>query len=1198
MTISGKARIPSWAALAVALCFTTICLAQSQEAPEPLSDQYVTDDQLLIAAALTEKILADEFYLKAQAEYCMPVEEQIECTGQDADPVRKAYCSVKNRLGTTNINYSDGRDIIRELLIKDSSYRLRLRRHCLPFWGGITTRTPGIPNVFLQEMGDLLALLEVLAEEIRVSQQITAGLYAQAARDQASVANAHTRRGISNVHERRSRFSQQTAMRARDRMLNRVEQLDEVRTTLSKEVSDLIERQEKAGAAVQSALLDGVGQALGLPPGFHRVLESGSLDQAAISMASSMLLAEDSEVAKSFNGFLGEYQDDVRQLAEAFKTAEGAVARIELGREALESAADAFRKGQFDRLLKSGVLLYEQADEFLPDDYDLERWQGELRDVIEKSKPAQGLLGIAEFVRTKADEAGLPQLVKEALDEYQRLPDEIKGPLIKVIRGHDVEKVIGATLQASIQNALSEQLAQLGVSGGGFRPVIWKRVEKIYQSLGRAYSTMFNDSNMGARERRIVLNAIFRAYPEVVVDLIESWVRKGDPQTRSATERALNILGFRNTSAFAKAVSETGLHGLIGLYVRQNRNDGIVKLEVGALDPATDERLELFVTSVPDVVKHVTASKFGVLQTSEDYQQIAELGESFLKTFDTTVQLLEGRTDSYIDGLLSEFNASEVAGLARTMAKEGQLEARALWHGIVDKVESNVRSRILDALSGVAASQRVVESASLQSANGHSISQAPVSENSDDGNVLAQKMVSVALDAAFPGAGTAFNIAISVLTGLAEVVDLGNQLSRSVAEIKETYARQVHLMELATQANNQIELAKFEEEIADLAAKGAAQEFAKLNEALEVARDQEQQQLRQIERRKPLVYYLLERLRESYDALDRSLALWLGELDRPSGLIAAMIQNDPALIRLAVDSDIHLYDWLNHEEGQQSRADLEASLAYWRQLYQLAKDICRRQGCLPGNARLGETSQTRMVGLVDLLTDRDLKRLRAWQDERASSTLQLPFLVGADWGEVRIDVDNMRVIDVRLGLMVDGTVMVTPHTTLIHPGTAFILREGHPETESLVPVVTSGFDSPAEPFHMTSLRNRWNITPSRLPLEGYGLMTEWILELSPSEESYGAEDIMIRFAFHYNEPRNLVDDYDYLLYLDFPEDKIPEKALAFTRRQMLALGRPNDLQGRFERITKGSKATIKPMVPKVKLEMAIRTDDDLEAFSQ
>lgn len=147
MSLAKRVDLLLHLSLAIAMSLAATSLAQGRYSPRAIDKPDIPDDQVLIAATLTEKILADELYLQTAAENCTPLESRRVCTGEDEDSVRSAYCSVMSRLEDTDIKYADGRDAIRDLLIMDASYRLRLRSRCLPFLGGgLPREAPAYPT--------------------------------------------------------------------------------------------------------------------------------------------------------------------------------------------------------------------------------------------------------------------------------------------------------------------------------------------------------------------------------------------------------------------------------------------------------------------------------------------------------------------------------------------------------------------------------------------------------------------------------------------------------------------------------------------------------------------------------------------------------------------------------------------------------------------------------------------------------------------------------------------------------------------------------------------------------------------------------------------------------------------------------------------------------------------------------------------
>lgn len=537
MSLAKRVDLLIHLSLAIAMSLAATSLAQGRYSPRAIDKPDIPDDQVLIAATLTEKILADELYLQTAAENCTPLESRRVCTGEDEDSVRSAYCSVMSRLEDTDIKYADGRDAIRDLLIMDASYRLRLRSRCLPFWGGITTRSPGIPNVALQEMEDLLATLQVLSEEIRTNQRLSADHLAQAALEQAVIAGADTQREMARIHKRRARSSQQVATRNQDGMRERIVAMDSDDVEMGGNINELKELQAKAEAAVLEALIGAFGQSLGLPQELQGAPEGSSLDVAWASVSDG-IPAAGSRVHPLLYDDLEAYQSDGRALARRFWDPVGSGGRTENNWEVVEAEADAFRKALFHRLAKLGVVIFEQAGDYLPKGHEPGRWQREWRQVILASKPVWALLGVAELGNGSSAES-LSGAV-EALPEYALLSETIKEAVIGVLmdQGGAAGRLRG-TLMITLGHSFLEQTSRLEDLAGLRGQVLWNTVNRIYQFVNGAYVAMLKDPEMGALDRRIILNAIFKTNNGILPMLLEE---QSSTYGRSETHLLKDIL--------------------------------------------------------------------------------------------------------------------------------------------------------------------------------------------------------------------------------------------------------------------------------------------------------------------------------------------------------------------------------------------------------------------------------------------------------------------------------------------------------------------------------------------------------------------------------------------------------------------------------------------------------------------------------
>lgn len=130
--------------------------------------------------------------------------------------------------------------------------------------------------------------------------------------------------------------------------------------------------------------------------------------------------------------------------------------------------------------------------------------------------------------------------------------------------------------------------------------------------------------------------------------------------------------------------------------------------------------------------------------------------------------------------------------------------------------------------------------------------------------------------------------------------------------------------------------------------------------------------------RRGWAFYLAERMREEFDQFDRSFALWArGKAAR--GVIEQEIRNDPQNVRYALDSQIQLFDWLDRSR-ESAKTDPDFLRVHWNRMVRLAKDVCQKQGCKPGDGLMGQVGNTRQVSILsDLLSAHDRQRFFEWQ---------------------------------------------------------------------------------------------------------------------------------------------------------------------------------------------------------------------------
>lgn len=271
-----------------------------------------------------------------------------------------------------------------------------------------------------------------------------------------------------------------------------------------------------------------------------------------------------------------------------------------------------------------------------------------------------------------------------------------------------------------------------------------------------------------------------------------------------------------------------------------------------------------------------------------------------------------------------------------------------------------------------------------------------------------------------------------------------------------------------------------------------------------------------------LFFYYAERLREEYDALDWSLALWAGTQRGTRGKIAELIRSDPNNLRYAMDSQIHLFDWLNRDVEEQ-REDLQALTVHWLETTALADGICNQLACKSaGTQSQFELQRTSIIRVSQLLTAGDLQALKNWQAAKSNTSIDLWFLIHPSANLIPPQHENARIVDLQIGGLTQSP-GVAPQPVnlsrfeLTHPGISYIAIGGKIYRDTQPPKSSTSAQAPHS-LDLSLLKSRWT---SSIPVaydsrfEGYGPFTLWHLRLDPDETNYTAADIGLQITYQY-----------------------------------------------------------------------------------
>ncbi|RQS09154.1 hypothetical protein [Burkholderia sp. Bp8998] len=402
-----------------------------------------------------------------------------------------------------------------------------------------------------------------------------------------------------------------------------------------------------------------------------------------------------------------------------------------------------------------------------------------------------------------------------------------------------------------------------------------------------------------------------------------------------------------------------------------------------------------------------------------------------------------------------------------------------------------------------------------------------------------------ALNYAVPGAGVAVNLAQAFAkmdANAAEMNRLADQSLRVMAEQEQLY-------DLATEAYFQYALADVEQQRAKILRDSAERQLGVYRSEMDRRSNDGARTHLALGVRRGLTYYLSERLREEFDLFDRSFAMWNTGLSS-RGAIASEIRADPQNVRYALDSDIHLFDWLNRER-ESTRGDPDTLRIHWRQMLTLAKEVCLQQGCKPGDGTLGQIAATGKISLKDtLVRAEEWHRFKDWQ-RNPNGRFVMRFAILPSDRIVPLPYENVRIVDLRLAGRTGTNSQVLNQIALRHSGMSQIPRADKDsdggiifQREALLPRQSARFNLP-EDFDVNALRTRFDGPfidgnyPSLRDFEGYGLYALYELTLENIPQNTSLDDIEMNVAYFYHDASNIVSEEKYLSSIRATDPSLP-----------------------------------------------------------
>lgn len=408
-----------------------------------------------------------------------------------------------------------------------------------------------------------------------------------------------------------------------------------------------------------------------------------------------------------------------------------------------------------------------------------------------------------------------------------------------------------------------------------------------------------------------------------------------------------------------------------------------------------------------------------------------------------------------------------------------------------------------------------------------------------------------ALNYALPGAGVALQLGQTWASMDADRELQEDYMKRLAAAIRE----QEQLVRSMQTATRQSALANLQIQRARAVKEAGAVQIQQLGIALSQQMDAVQFNRELMALYRPQFYYIAETLRQKFDAFDRSLADWSDGVPE-SGFIKQAILDDPGNARLALDSEIQLFGWLNRNI-ESTRTGPYALYQHWRRLVRLARNYCNDNGCKPGDGKLGQIGITLnkrfFRDIQGRLAKRDFDRWR--QDPNGNADFRMAFSFAPGQLSIPATALNARVIDFAIiPRDKDGNQIAGNAVQLTHTGISTLVLQNSD------PILGVGIDA-ARPTHFREVRqvllphrfmpanrivdedpenlrrrfqNEINVQTliSLRAIEGYGVFGSYEMEVIKDAATRKIDDFEFRLTYIYKDPKNVTSEADFISRLE------------------------------------------------------------------
>jgi len=680
-------------------------------------------------------------------------------------------------------------------------------------------------------------------------------------------------------------------------------------------------------------------------------------------------------------------------------------------------------------------------------------------------------------------------------EEFQSYAEQVKESisLVSAARAIVIDQAAVPSAITKLEQTLVSAMPDLGPKV--FQELAAEVVRQNSDELSRFASTLLEFAASSCindeRSLAIVIRAVFELWPNRIYENLPTDLK--NYIQRYVGEGAGQYFTERGITKFNELLKTLAI-SVVGDQVVVQFSNG--RTSIGSLRSLLWQvRGASFDVSEATATQVITSSLRELSVRSEDVRlfQLANLSDSTVEELSSAVASTPRISEKYAKELRESFSAPQRDTIAQSI--------------VATEIGSMIMKSVSREMSLGIASRSGIESSKLE------LNQAFT-------DIATKEIAKRALDAALPGLGT-------VGFAVSDYLNATAKFDQQMTKVRHLDGEIAGLSNMAYQeasnlndAQRTLGVFKAGLERDEIYRRAALERLEELADAENIALEANEFELELVSRRRPYLFYLSEKLREEYDAFDRSFATWVNGDAGLRQTINDLVLKDPSYVRLVLDSDIHLFKWLDRRR-ERERGSADNIVSHWRQLFRLANDVCKSKGCVPGNTVLGSYSQTGSLNVKNLVTPSEWQRFEQWSSAPIESRDDYSMLVAIapEWDRQIGSMNNVRVIDVHASVLDDNMQELDVPVVIRHPGYGLVRRDGMFHREQFREVSAAVSDGASKRFDLASIALRWASLAkiARRPFEGYPMFTTWkIIIPSVPEPNSAIRNIRLRFAYYFS----------------------------------------------------------------------------------